>query len=39
MNVSTDQLVILDVTGYSLVRHWYVAYLGGKQLPVVAQTL
>ncbi|MBE9041737.1 LysR family transcriptional regulator [Oscillatoriales cyanobacterium LEGE 11467] len=31
------ELAILDVQKFPIQRHWYVAYLGGKQLSVVAQ--
>ena len=30
------ELTILDVQNFPIQRHWYVAYLGGKQLSVVA---
>jgi hypothetical protein len=32
------QLAILDVEGFPIERHWYVAYPSGKQLSVVART-
>ncbi len=32
------QLAILDVEGFPIKRHWYVAYPSGKQLSVVART-
>ena len=35
---SNDELVILDVEGFPILRHWYVAYPKGKQPSVVALT-
>jgi DNA-binding transcriptional LysR family regulator len=35
---SIDQLAILDVQGFPIRRHWYLAYPKDKQLSVVAQT-
>src|SRR5665647_741581 len=35
---SADELVILDVEGFPIRRHWYLAYAKDKQLSVVAQT-
>ena len=35
---STSELTILDVEGFPIQREWYVAYLAGKQLSVVAST-
>jgi LysR family transcriptional regulator, low CO2-responsive transcriptional regulator len=35
---STSELVILDVEGFPIQREWYVVYLAGKQLSVVAST-
>lgn len=32
------ELVTLDVQGFPIQRQWYVSYLAGKQLSVVAQT-
>ncbi len=32
------QLAILDVVGFPIKRHWYVAYPSSKQLSVVART-
>lgn len=32
------EFAILDVDHFPIERHWYVAYLGGKQLSVVADT-
>jgi DNA-binding transcriptional LysR family regulator len=32
------ELTILDVQHFPIQRYWYVAYLGGKQLSVIAQT-
>jgi LysR family transcriptional regulator, low CO2-responsive transcriptional regulator len=34
---SIDQLAILDVQGFPIRRHWYLAYPKDKQLSVVAQ--
>jgi DNA-binding transcriptional LysR family regulator len=31
-------LVILDVEGFPIQKHWYVIYPSGKQLSIVAQT-
>lgn len=33
-----DELTILDVEHFPIQGHWYVAYLAGKQLSVIAQT-
>jgi len=35
---TTNELAILDVEGFPILRHWYVVYLAGKQLSVVANT-
>ena len=35
LDVEHDQLVMLDVEGFPLERHWYFVYPVGKQLPVV----
>jgi DNA-binding transcriptional LysR family regulator len=35
---SSDALVILDVAGFPIRRHWYLAHQKDKQLSVVAQT-
>ena len=35
---TTGEFAILDVEGFPIERHWYVANLAGKQLSVVAQT-
>ena len=35
---STSELVVLDVEGFPIQREWYVVYLSGKQLSVVANT-
>ncbi|PSN17212.1 LysR family transcriptional regulator [filamentous cyanobacterium CCP5] len=32
------EFAILDVEGFPIPRHWYVAHLAGKQLSVVAET-
>lgn len=37
LDPETEQLAILDVEGFPIVRHWYVAYPRGKRLSVVAQ--
>lgn len=34
----TNELTILDVEGFPIPREWYVVYLAGKQLSVVANT-
>jgi DNA-binding transcriptional LysR family regulator len=34
---SSDELAILDVEGFPIRRHWYLAYPRDKQLSVVAQ--
>lgn len=34
----SSELVTLDVEGFPIERQWYVVYLAGKQLSVVAQT-
>ncbi|NOY63329.1 MAG: LysR family transcriptional regulator [Gammaproteobacteria bacterium] len=36
--LQTGELAILDVEGFPLEYHWYIAYPRGKQLSVVAQT-
>lgn len=33
-----DQIAILNVEGFPIERHWYIAYLSGKQLSVVTKT-
>lgn len=35
---SESELTTLDVQGFPIKQQWYVSYLGGKQLSVVAQT-
>jgi len=35
---TTGELAILDVEGFPIHREWYVVYLAGKQLSVVAST-
>jgi LysR family transcriptional regulator, low CO2-responsive transcriptional regulator len=35
---TTGEFAILDVEGFPIERHWYVASLAGKQLSVVAKT-
>ncbi|MEL6470144.1 MAG: LysR substrate-binding domain-containing protein [Cyanobacteria bacterium J06623_4] len=35
---TTGEFAILDVQGFPIERHWYVANLAGKQLSVVAET-
>ena len=35
---TTGEFAILDVEGFPIERHWYVANLAGKQLSVVAET-
>lgn len=34
----TSQLIILNVQGFPIERHWYVVYPAGKQLSVLART-
>lgn len=36
--VDSSDLTVLDVEGFPIAREWYVAYLSGKQLSVVANT-
>jgi DNA-binding transcriptional LysR family regulator len=36
--VANTELTILDVEGFPISRQWYVVYLSGKQLSVVAST-
>ena len=38
LDAPLGQLAILDVEGFPIQRHWYVAYPTGKQLTVVART-
>jgi LysR family transcriptional regulator, low CO2-responsive transcriptional regulator len=38
MESSSGELVCLDVEGFPIPRQWYVVYLSGKQLSVVAST-
>jgi DNA-binding transcriptional LysR family regulator len=38
LDAPMGQLAILDVEGFPIQRHWYVAYTAGKQLSVVART-
>lgn len=38
LDVSHEQLAVLDVEGFPIERNWVFAYPVGKQLPVVAQT-
>lgn len=35
---NTDELTVLNVEGFPIHRQWYVVYLSGKQLSVVAST-
>ncbi|ARU31054.1 LysR family transcriptional regulator [Sulfuriferula sp. AH1] len=35
---SGDELAVLDVAGFPIMRQWHVAYSTGKQLSVVART-
>lgn len=37
LDVSHEQLAVLDVEGFPIERNWVFAYPVGKQLPVVAQ--
>ena len=34
----STELTILDVENFPIQRHWYVSYLAGKKLSVIAQT-
>jgi DNA-binding transcriptional LysR family regulator len=38
LDMPAERLVLLDVEGFPIERHWYVAYPKGKQLSVVAHT-
>lgn len=38
LDAPMGQLAILDVEGFPIPRHWYVAYASGKQLSIVART-
>ncbi|BAU49997.1 LysR family transcriptional regulator [Sulfurifustis variabilis] len=38
LDAPMGQLAVLDVEGFPIPRHWYVAYPAGKQLSVVART-
>jgi len=38
MDVTTEQIALLDVQGFPIERHWCVVYPRGKQLSVVAHT-
>lgn len=38
LDAPLGQLAILDVEGFPIERHWYVAYRSGRQLSVVART-
>ncbi len=35
---SNSELTILDVENFPIMRRWYVTYLAGKQLSIIAQT-
>jgi LysR family transcriptional regulator, low CO2-responsive transcriptional regulator len=37
LDIPNGQLVVLDVQGFPINRHWYYAYPAGKQLSIVAQ--
>lgn len=37
LDAPLGQLAVLDVEGFPIQRHWYVAYPAGKQLSVVAR--
>jgi LysR family transcriptional regulator, low CO2-responsive transcriptional regulator len=37
LDAPLGQLTVLDVEGFPIQRHWYVAYPRGKKLSVVAQ--
>ena len=36
-DVTTDQVILLDVQGFPIERHWHIVYPKGKQLSVVAE--
>jgi DNA-binding transcriptional LysR family regulator len=38
LDAPSNQLVILDVQGFPIKRHWYFAYPAGKQLSIIART-
>ena len=38
MDVINEELTILDVQHFPIKRRWYVAYLSGKQLSIIAKT-
>jgi LysR family transcriptional regulator, low CO2-responsive transcriptional regulator len=38
LDVSHEQLAVLDVEGFPIERNWVFAYPVGKQLPVIAQS-
>ncbi|WP_088893580.1 LysR family transcriptional regulator [Leptolyngbya ohadii] len=38
IDATSNELAILDVEGFPIQRQWYVVYLAGKQLSVVANT-
>jgi DNA-binding transcriptional LysR family regulator len=38
MDTTTNELTCLNVEGFPIPRQWYVVYLSGKQLSVVAST-
>lgn len=38
IDATASELAILDVEGFPIQRQWYVVYLAGKQLSVVANT-
>jgi len=38
MDVTTEQIALLDVQGFPIERHWCAVYPRGKQLSVVAHT-
>ncbi len=37
-DLANGELTILDIQDFPIERNWYVSYLGGKQLSVIAQT-
>lgn len=38
LDAPANQIALLDVVGFPIERHWYVAYPRGKRLSVVAKT-
>lgn len=38
LNTDSQDLVILNVEGFPIMQHWYICYLEGKKLSVIAET-